>query len=150
MGKLKEVFENFKQFAFKEATIGVAVGIMLGAALKSVIDSLVSDILTPPIAKITSGIDFSDLYIVLGTEKYDSLVAAKEAGAVVITYGNFIDAFISFLITAFILFLIINQGGKLLKKEEKKVQSSTKTCRYCKSEIHKEAVKCAFCGSALK
>jgi len=88
MGKLKEVFENFKQFAFKEATIGVAVGIMLGAALKSVIDSLVSDILTPPIAKITSGIDFSDLYIVLGTEKYDSLVAAKEAGAVVITYGN--------------------------------------------------------------
>lgn len=143
-------FSEFKDFAFKEATLGVAVGIMLGGAVKSVIDSLVQDILTPPIAKLTSGIDFSDLYVVLGREKFDSLEAAREAGAVVITYGNFISAFISFLITAVVLFFIVYQGTKLVKKKEEKVQRATKVCPYCKSEVHKDAKKCAFCSSNIE
>ncbi|MHC1716321.1 MAG: MscL family protein [Candidatus Dojkabacteria bacterium] len=85
----------------------------------------------------------------MGTEKFDSLKAAQEAGAVVLTYGNFINAFISFLITASILFFIVYQGSKLMKKNEKKEQRNTKVCPYCKSEIHKDAKKCAFCTSSV-
>lgn len=148
--KVKNLFVEFKDFAFKEATLGVAVGIMLGGAVKSVIDSLVNDILTPPIAKLTSGIDYSDLYVVLGKGEYESLEAARDAGAVVLTYGNFISVLISFLITAVVLFLIVYQGTKLVKKKEEKVQRATKVCPYCKSEVHKDAKKCAFCASNLK
>ncbi len=92
--EVRNLFSEFKDFAFKEATLGVAIGIMLGGAVKSVIDSLVNDILTPPIAKLTSGIDFSNLYVVLGKGEYESLEAARDAGAVVITYGNFISVLI--------------------------------------------------------
>lgn len=148
--EVKNLFSEFKDFAFKEATLGVAVGIMLGGAVKSVIDSLVNDILTPPIAKLTSGIDFSNLYIVLGRGEYDSLEQARLAGAVVITYGNFISAFISFLITASVLFFIVYQGSKLAKRNEKKIERNTKVCPYCKSEIHKDAKKCAYCSSDVK
>lgn len=148
--EVRNLFSEFKDFAFKEATLGVAIGIMLGGAVKSVIDSLVNDILTPPIAKLTSGIDFSDLYVVLGKGEYESLEAARDAGAVVITYGNFISVLISFLITAVVLFLIVYQGTKLVKKKEEKVQRATKVCPYCKSEVHKDAKKCAFCASNLK
>jgi len=148
--EIGNLFSEFKDFAFKEATLGVAIGIMLGGAVKSVIDSLVNDILTPPIAKITSGIDFGDLYVVLGKGEYESLEAAREAGEVVITYGNFISAFISFLITASVLFFIVYQGNKLVKKNEKKVQRNTKVCPYCKSEIDKDASRCPFCTSVVK
>lgn len=148
--EVRNLFSEFKDFAFKEATLGVAIGIMLGGAVKSVIDSLVNDILTPPIAKLTSGIDFSNLYVVLGKGEYESLEAARDAGAVVITYGNFISVLISFLITAVVLFLIVYQGTKLVKKKEEKVQRATKVCPYCKSEVHKDAKKCAFCASNLK
>lgn len=152
--RVKKLSDEFKNFALKEATLGAAVGIMLGAALRDVINSLVNDILTPPIAHITSGIDFTSLYFVFGTTKYDSLNAAKEAGAVVIQYGNFINEFITFLITAFILFLLVYQSGKLLskfnKKEEEKKQDSTKKCPYCKSDIHQNAKRCPYCTSELK
>lgn len=152
--KVKNLFNEFKNFALKEATLGAAVGIMLGAALRDVINSLVNDILTPPIAHITSGIDFTSLYFVFGTTKYDSLEAANEAGAVVIQYGNFINEFITFLITAFILFILVYESSKLLKKlskeEEKKKKDSTKKCPHCKSDIHEEATVCPFCTSELK
>lgn len=148
--KTEGFFTEFKKFAFKDSTLGIAIGIMLGTAIKSVIDSLVNDVLTPPIAKITSGIDFSNLYFALGTEKYDSLQAAQDAGAVVITYGNFINAIISFLITAFVLFVIVNQGTKLIKKEKKEEAKVTKICPYCKSEIAIDAKKCAYCTSQVK
>ena len=151
--KFSNLKEEFKNFAFKEATIGAAVGIMLGAALKDVITSLVNDILTPPIAYLTSGIDLSSKYFVLGTAQYDSLEIAKEANAVIIYYGNFINSLISFLITALILFLIVYQITRLaskFKKKEEKVQGDLKRkCSYCKSEIDKDAKRCPFCTSNL-
>lgn len=117
--KLDEIKKEFKEFAFQEATFGAAIGIIIGAALKDVINSLVSDILTPPISYITSGIDFTNLYLALGPEKYESLAAAQEAGAVVIRYGNFLNEFISFLITAIILFILTYQITKLLSKAKR-------------------------------
>ncbi len=124
MGKKKgkrwdNIKKEFKEFAFKEATFGAAIGIMIGAALKDVINSLVTDILTPPINFLTSGVDFTNLYFVLGKGRYESLSAAEEAGAVVIRYGNFLNEFISFLITAIILFVLTYQITKLLSKAKK-------------------------------
>lgn len=149
--KQKEFNNGFKDFAFKDNTVSMAIGIMIGAALKSVIDSLVKDILTPPIAKITSGIDFSNLFIVVGRNHYDTLEEAQSAGEVVITYGNFIDTFISFLITALVLYIIYKQVSRFNKKEKKKVVDSTRTCPYCKSKgISKNATRCPFCTSELK
>lgn len=117
--KFDEIKKEFKDFAFREATFGAAIGIIIGGALKDVINSLVTDVLTPPISYVTSGIDFTNLYLALGTGKYGSLQEAEEAGAVVIRYGNFLNEFISFLITAIILFILTYQTTKLLSKARK-------------------------------
>jgi large conductance mechanosensitive channel len=131
MGRKKEkkwenIKKEFKEFAFREATFGAAIGIIIGAAIKDVINSLVTDILTPPISYVTSGIDFTNLYVALGPEKYESLAAAEEAGAVVIRYGNFLNEFISFLITAIILFILTYQITKLLSKARKDEEKAEK------------------------
>lgn len=131
MGRKKEkkwenIKKEFKEFAFREATFGAAIGIIIGAAIKDVINSLVTDILTPPISYVTSGIDFTNLYLALGPEKYESLAAAQEAGAVVIRYGNFLNEFISFLITAIILFILTYQITKLLSKARKDKEKAEK------------------------
>ncbi len=149
VGKLRKEFKNF---AFKEATLGAAVGIMLGGAFRDVINSLVNDILTPPIGYFTSGIDFTSLYWVLGKNNFESLELAREAGVVVIHYGNFISEFISFLITAFILFLITYQAAKIINRMNKKDQEEKKKkrlCPYCRTEIKPKATRCPFCTSQL-
>jgi large conductance mechanosensitive channel len=124
--KFNKIKKDFREFAFQEATFGAAIGIIIGAALKDVINSLVTDILTPPISYVTSGIDFANLYLALGPEDYDSLTAAEEAGAVVIRYGNFLNEFISFLITAIILFILTYQITKLLSKAKKDKEKGKK------------------------
>jgi large conductance mechanosensitive channel len=124
--KFNEIKKDFREFAFQEATFGAAIGIIIGAALKDVINSLVTDILTPPINFVTSGVDFTNLYFVIGKEQYKSLTAAEEAGAVVIRYGNFLNEFISFLITAIILFILTYQITKLLSKAKKDKEKGKK------------------------
>jgi large conductance mechanosensitive channel len=124
--KFNEIKKDFREFAFKEATFGAAIGIIIGAALKDVINSLVTDILTPPINFVTSGVDFTNLYFVIGKEQYESLTAAEEAGAVVIRYGNFLNEFISFLITAIILFILTYQITKFLSKAKEKRENEKK------------------------
>jgi len=123
---------------------------MIGAAMTAVVNSLIKDIINPPIAKIVSGVDFSHRYFVLSKEQFDTLEAAQASGAVVITYGNFITAVITFLITAFVLFLLVSWVGKLNKKEEKKEVAKTKKCPFCKSDIDKDATRCPFCTSEIK
>jgi large conductance mechanosensitive channel len=150
--KVSKLRTEFKNFAFKEATLGAAVGIMLGGAFRDVISSLVNDILTPPIGYLTSGIDLTDLYWVLGKNDFESLELAKEAGAVVIHYGNFISEFISFLITATILFLITFQAAKIISKinkKEEKGKTEKRLCPYCKTEVHPKATRCQACTSKL-
>lgn len=155
--KVSKFQEEFKDFAFKEATLGAAIGIMLGGAFKDVISSLVNDILTPPIGYLTSGLNFTHLYWVLGKNDFESLEVAKAANAVVIHYGNFINEFISFLITAFILFLIVYQVSKIASKmkkkkedeEEEKEEKNKKACPYCKTEIDIKATRCPACTSQL-
>ena len=121
LSKSKGLTSEFKTFALSGATLGAAVGIMLGAALNTVISSLVKDILTPPIAYLTSGIDFSKLYWALSIHKFESLADAQAANVPIIFYGNFLNALIAFLITALVLFFLVRGVSNILTKEEKKV-----------------------------
>jgi len=147
--KIKRVAEDFKNFAFKDALLATAVGIMLGTTLKDLISSLIDNILMPPIEHIASGIDFSKLFITIGLEKYSTIKEAQEAGALIITYGEFINSLISFLILAFVLFLLVRIVQKSFKKKEVKKEKSIKKCPYCFSEIDKRASRCPNCTSEL-
>ena len=147
--KVQKIVEDFKDFAFKDALLGTAVGIMLGSAIKDLVNSLIENILMPPIAHITSGIDFSELFITIGLEKFDTLEEAQEAGALVITYGQFINSAISFLILAIVLFLLVNTAQKSFKRKEVKKEKTTKKCPYCFSKIDKRATRCPECTSKL-
>jgi large conductance mechanosensitive channel len=150
--KIKKAAEGFKDFALKDALLGTAVGIMIGSALKDLITSLIDNILMPPIAFITSGIDFSELFIVIGKGEYDTVEAANEAGALIITYGEFINAFVSFLVLAIALYILTNVVVKQIQKKDekkKKEKPTTKECPFCKTDIPIKAKRCPNCTSEL-
>jgi large conductance mechanosensitive channel len=117
---IKGIVKDFKDFAFKGNLVDMAVGIIIGGAFGTVVKSLVDDVFMPVIGYLTGGVDFSDKVLVLGTIPEGSTAkAAAEAGQVVLlTYGNFITSFISFLILAFVLFLVIKKFMAALRKEE--------------------------------
>ena len=114
MGILKE----FQDFAVKGNVVDMAVGIIIGGAFGTIVKSLVSDIIMPPVGLLLGGVDFSDLFINLGGGAYDSLEAANEAGAPVIAYGSFINNVISFLIVAWAVFMLVKAMNAMKKKEE--------------------------------
>lgn len=149
MKKGKKVLKEFKNFATQGDIMTLAVGIMIGTAFKDLINSLVNDIISPPIGFLTSGIDFSSLFFTLGKVQYETIEEAQAAGATVITYGNFINSFITFSITAIVLFLFVNQMKKLFVKEEKEVKKVTKKCPYCLTDINVLATRCPNCTSKL-
>ena len=113
MGFIKE----FKEFAMKGNVMDMAVGVIIGGAFGKIVSSLVDDVLMPLIGKLTGGVSFTDLFINLGDGNYSTLAAAKEAGAAVLAYGQFIQNILDFLIIAFCIFLMI-KGMNKLKKEE--------------------------------
>ena len=116
MGMIKE----FKEFAVKGNVVDMAVGIIIGGAFGTIVKSLVSDVIMPPIGLALGGVDFSSLFYTLGGGSYESLDAAKEAGAATINYGVFFNNVISFLIVAFAVFLLVKSINSLKKKEEAK------------------------------
>ncbi|XZG71528.1 large conductance mechanosensitive channel protein MscL [Chitinibacteraceae bacterium HSL-7] len=116
------MLQEFKKFAMRGNVVDLAVGVIIGAAFGKIVDSLVKDVIMPPIGLILGKVDFSNLYLLLkdGTTAgpYATLKAAQEAGAVTINYGNFINASISFLIVAFAVFLLIKAINKLQTEQE--------------------------------
>jgi large conductance mechanosensitive channel len=115
------VLEEFKKFAMRGNVIDLAVGIIIGAAFTAVVSSLVSDVLMPPIGLLLGGIDFSDFFVTLkGEGGYATLQQAKDAGAVTLNYGLFINSIIQFLIVAFAVFLLIKQINRLQRTEAEK------------------------------
>jgi large conductance mechanosensitive channel len=111
------MLKEFKEFAVRGNVIDLAVGIIIGAAFTSVVNSLVKDIIMPPIGYLMNGIDFSNFFLVLKGDDYPSLKAAQDAGAVSVNYGVFINAIINFLIVAFAVFLLVKQVNRLKKQE---------------------------------
>ena len=148
------MFKEFREFALRGNVIDMAVGIIIGAAFGTIVNSLVSDVLMPPIGIIFGKVDFSSLFIVLKEGKlagpYESLAAAKAAGAVTVNYGVFINTIISFLIIAFAVFLVIRNINRLKRQQEAPPVPITKECPYCLSVIPIKATRCAHCTSELK
>ena len=142
------MWQDFKAFVKRGNVLDMAVGIIIGAAFGTVIKSLVDDIIMPPIGLLLGGVDFTNLFITLGSGQYDSLAAAKEAGAATINYGLFINNVISFLIVAFAVFLLVRSFERMQAKEkveEPPAEPTTKTCPECLSEIPIAAHRCAYC-----
>jgi large conductance mechanosensitive channel len=111
------MLKEFKDFAIKGNVVDMGVGIVIGAAFTSIVKSFVADIINPIIGVISGGVDFSNLFINLGEGDFASLAAAQEAGAPTINYGLFINAIISFLIVAWVLFMVIKGVNELKRKE---------------------------------
>jgi len=143
------MLKEFKQFAMRGNVLDMAVGIIIGAAFGKIVTSLVSDILMPPIGRILGRVDFSSLFINLSGQSYDSLAAAKAAGAATINYGMFLNTVIDFVIVAFVIFLIIRQVNKW-QKPAPAAAPTTKECPYCASAIPLKATRCPNCTSELR
>ena len=114
------MLKEFKEFAMRGNVVDMAVGIIIGAAFGTIVKSLVADIIMPPIGMLLGGVDFTDFFITLSGGTYETLAAAKEAGAVTLNYGVFFNTVISFIIVAFAVFLLIKQINRLTEKEEEK------------------------------
>ncbi len=118
------MLNEFKAFIAKGNVLDMAVGIIIGAAFTAIVGSLVSDIINPVIGMIIGGIDFSNYYFDLSLGNYESLEAAKKAGAPLIMYGLFINAIIKFLIVAFVVFILVKNVNKLKDKMIKAAEAA--------------------------
>jgi large conductance mechanosensitive channel len=149
------MLKEFKEFAMRGNVVDMAVGIIIGAAFGTIVNSFVQDVIMPPIGLLLGKIDFSNLFVVLKEGKvagpYASVAAAKAAGAVSMNYGVFINTIISFLIVAFAVFLLVRTINKMKRQEEAPpLVPTTKDCTYCFSKIPIQATRCPNCTSELK
>jgi large conductance mechanosensitive channel len=148
------MLKEFKEFAMRGSVVDLAVGLIIGASFTSIVNSLVKDIIMPPIGMLLGGVDFTNLFLTLNEGAppgpYASLESAQAAGAVTVNYGIFINAIISFLIVAFAVFLLIRAINRMQRsKPVPPPAPTTKACPFCKSEIHLEASRCPSCTSQL-
>ena len=117
---------EFKEFAMKGNVMDMAVGVIIGGAFGKIVSSLVDDVLMPVIGKLTGGVSFVDLFVTLGDGNFKSLAAAKEAGAAVFAYGQFIQNIVDFLIVAFCIFLMLKGINKMNRKKEEPAPEAPK------------------------
>jgi len=145
------MWKEFKAFILRGNVLDLGFAVVIGAAFGAVVNSLVKDIIMPPIGRLLGGVNFASLFINLGPGKFDSLTAAQAAGAATINYGIFINTIITFLVVAFVVFLLVKAVNRRHKKEEPAPAAPmTKKCPECLSEIPVEAKRCAFCTTVLK
>lgn len=144
------MWKEFRDFAMRGNVIDLAVGIIIGAAFGKIVTSLVNDVLMPPIGVVLGRVDFSNLFVSLSGQHYNSLADAKSAGAATLNYGVFINNIIDFLIVAFAVFLLVRQVNRFTKKPEPAAAPTTKECPYCISKIPLQATRCPQCTSELK
>jgi len=144
------MINEFKQFIARGNVFDLAVGIVIGAAFTSVVNSFVNDVLMPPIGWATGGVDFTNLFVTIGEGEYESLAAAQEAGAATINYGLFLNAVISFLIVAFAVFMLVRSYNRLREQQESAPAAPTdEECPFCRFTIPIGASRCAHCTSEL-
>ena len=143
------MLKEFKDFAMRGSVVDLAVGVIIGAAFGKIIASAVDDVIMPPIGRLLGHVDFSNLFINLSDKSYDSLAAAKAAGAATLNYGLFLNTVVNFLIVAFCVFLIVTWFHKYLVKPAAPAGPTTKECPQCAMTIPLQAKRCGHCTSQL-
>ncbi len=143
------MWKEFKQFAMRGNVIDLAVGFIIGAAFGKIVASLVEDIIMPPVGKLLGHMDFSQMFFNLGGMHYDTLAAAKAAGAPTINYGIFLNTIINFLIVVLAVFLLVQQVNRWSKKPQPGVVPTTKDCPQCAMAIPLAAKRCGHCTTQL-
>jgi large conductance mechanosensitive channel len=145
------MLKEFKEFAMRGNVLDMAVGIIVGAAFGQIVNSFVQDVMMPPVGRLVGHVDFSNLFVSLTGQPYDTLAAAKAAGAATLNYGLFLNTVINFLIVAFAVFLLVRQVNRLMPKPAPVVAApATRDCPYCLSAVPMKATKCAHCTSDLR
>jgi large conductance mechanosensitive channel len=144
------MWKEFKEFIMRGNVVDLAIGIVIGAAFSAVVNSLVNDVIMPPIGLLLGRVNFVDLFVSLNGQHYNSLAEAKAAAAPTINYGAFINNVIGFLIVAFVIFLLVKAINRMRRPaEEKPKEPTTKDCPYCLSTIPLKATRCPECTSEL-
>lgn len=144
------MLKEFKEFALKGNVVDLAIGVIIGAAFGKIVDSLVNDVLMPPIGKMLGGVDFANLFLVLGEGTFPSVKAAKDAGAATLNYGVFVNTIINFLIVSLALFSVVKLMNRLQREQPAPPPAPTqKECSYCFSVIPIKATRCPSCTSNL-
>ena len=149
---MRKIWKEFKEFAVKGSAVDLAVGVIIGATFGGIINSLVKDIVMPPISLLTGGLDFSNKFVILraakdGSIAFNTPADAAKAGAITWNYGNFITLLINFLIIAGAVFLLVRAINKLRHPAEK--EPDTKDCPACVMKIPIKATRCPHCTSEL-
>lgn len=164
--KARGVLSEFRAFIMRGNVIDLAVGVIIGAAFQSIVNSIVNDLIMPFVGLLTGSVNFTDQFVVLkyaegdpvaaAGKTYTTLTQAKEAGATVFAYGSFITAVINFLILAVVIFFLVRGINRLQGlyhkdkgEEPAPAAPTTKTCPFCKSEIAIDATRCPHCTSEL-
>lgn len=149
MAKKNNLIKEFSTFVQRGNAIDMAVGIIVGSVMTGVVNSLVKDVIMPPIGLLIGGVDFSQWFFVLNNPTgahYETIAAAQAAGATTLNLGVFLNSVVSFFITMFAIFLFVRTMNKMRDKKP----ANTHACPYCKSAINNAATKCAFCCSDVE
>jgi large conductance mechanosensitive channel len=141
--------KEFREFITKGNLLQLAVAFIMGAAFGSVVHSFVQDIIMPVIGRLVGNTDFSNLFVNLSGEAYETATAAREAGAAAIYYGSFVNALVSFLVVALVMFYLIRVSVRLQKPAEH-AAPTTKACPFCATSIPRSAQRCPNCTSQLE
>ena len=142
------MFSEFKTFIMRGNVMDLAVGIVIGAAFTTVVNSFVNDLLMPPIGLALGKVDFANLFVSLTGQPFPSVAAAKAAGAPTLNYGMFINNVINFLIVGFVVFLIVKQANRM-QGPPPPAAATTRPCPHCAMDIPKAARRCPHCTSDL-
>jgi large conductance mechanosensitive channel len=143
------MLREFRDFIARGNVVDLAVAVVIGAAFGKIIDSLVKDIIMPPIGMVLGKVDFTNLFIDLSGQNYATLKDAQAAGAPTINYGAFINTVIAFLIVAFAIFMVVKQINRFRRTADESATPTTQACPHCVMMIPLGATRCPHCTSAL-
>jgi large conductance mechanosensitive channel len=143
------MLKEFKAFAMRGSVVDLAVGVIIGAAFGKIVASAVDDVIMPPIGLLLGHVNFSELFINLGSVHYDTLAEAKKNAAATLNYGLFLNTIVNFLIVGFCVFLVVTWFNKFLVKPAPGGPPTTKDCPQCAMTIPIQAKKCGHCTSAV-
>lgn len=140
------MFKSFREFAFKGNVIDLAVGLVIGAAFGAIVTSFVNNLINPLVGAIVGKTDLVNMFVAIPPGNFKTAAGAQAAGAVVFSYGAFLNAVINFLIVALVLFVIVSAVNRVRKKEEEAID---KECPYCLTMVPCKARRCPACTSEL-